>query len=88
MPEIIDDAIELKRQRAERYAQEPARFDLQALSATMHSNHGDRLVAFEDGRWSCTCEFFDAHETCSHIMALILVLSQQAGVCLHRNGHG
>ncbi len=80
MSNTLVEALAGKRRKAERYATERDRFRVESLSATMRSEHGDRIVAFDKGRWSCTCEFFAQHDTCSHVMALDIILSEFAGL--------
>jgi hypothetical protein len=80
MSKTLTEALAGKRRKAERYATEPDRFSLDSLSATMHSEHGNRTLAFEKGKWSCTCDFFAEQQTCSHVMALEIILSDFAGL--------
>lgn len=88
MSNATREAIEVKRRKAERYATEADRFRLESLSAAMESEHGDRLITFSHGKWSCSCEFFLSHETCSHVMALDILLSRRAGIRLSEDGQG
>lgn len=74
------DTLTEKRRKAERYSTESNRFCIDSLSVTMRSEHGNRAVAFDKGKWSCTCDFFAEHRTCSHVMALEIVLSEFAGL--------
>jgi len=85
MPNAIGEALALKRQKAERYAKEPLRFRLDSLAVTMQSEHDDRLITFGNGTWSCSCDFFAAHRTCSHLMAIDILLSQRAGMRLRQD---
>lgn len=80
MSKTLVEAIAGKRRKAERYATEPDRFCIDSLSATMHSEHGDRAIVFEKGKWSCTCDFFAEQQTCSHVMALEIILGDFAGL--------
>ena len=59
-----------KIEKARRYAQEPGRVTLNNLAADFHGENQDHKVAYMDGKWSCTCDFFGQWETCSHVMAL------------------
>jgi hypothetical protein len=71
-------AIEAKERKAARYAQEQERFVVSSLRATMQADHGDRVIEFGGGHWSCTCPFFSEHRTCSHVMALEKILLRDA----------
>jgi len=88
MSNATREALEVKRRKAERYAKEPGRFCLESLSAAMQSEHGDRLITFGHGEWSCSCDFFVLHNTCSHVMALDILLSGQAGMRMRQDGQG
>ncbi len=65
-----------KIEKAHRYAEDPSRFALQTLSVTVHGNNGDHEATFEDGKWSCACEFFEHEQTCAHTMALELMFGR------------
>lgn len=82
MSDTLVQALAGKRRKAERYATEPDRFRVSSLSVAMRSEHGDRVVGYDNGKWSCTCDFFDQHETCSHVMALEIILSRCLGLAL------
>lgn len=71
---MTDPAIQAKRQKAERYAQQPERFTLDALTLIMQSEHGERTITLDHGTWRCTCPFYAERGTCSHIMAAQLLL--------------
>jgi hypothetical protein len=75
-------AVREKGQKANRYAREPDRFALATFEVTMKSDHGERSITYDRGTWSCTCEFFAANRTCSHVMALDEILAQQAQLSL------
>jgi len=63
-----------KIEKAHRYAEDPSRFALQALSVTVHGNNGDHEATFDGSTWNCACEFFEHEQTCAHTMALELML--------------
>lgn len=65
-----------KIEKAHRYAEDPSRFAVQALSVTVHGNNGDHDVAFDGASWTCSCEFFEHERTCAHTMALELMLGR------------
>ena len=77
---MATEALARKRRKAERYATERDRFCVDSLSATVRSEHGNRIVGFDKGEWSCTCDFFAEYRTCSHIMALEIILSEFTGL--------
>lgn len=63
-----------KIEKARRYAQERDRITFTGLNVTFRGENDIHNVAFADGRWSCTCDFFARWGTCSHTMALERVL--------------
>ena len=70
-----DVELQFKQARAERYASEPDRFSLLFMEMEVKADHGNKLVMYsDDGDWSCTCDFFQQERTCSHVMAVGLVL--------------
>ena len=70
-----DSELNAKREKAKQYAQEPERFTFMELSIEMESTHDTRHIWFLDGHWTCTCDFFQKANTCSHIMALQTMLA-------------
>ena len=40
----------------------------------MRGNNDAHRVRLEDGRWSCSCDFFSHNATCAHTMALEILL--------------
>lgn len=82
----IGESIAAKRHKAARYAQEQHRFTVDRIDVTMTSEHGARNITFQGGAWSCTCPFFALHETCSHVLALELILDHQARLKLADHG--
>ena len=67
-----------KIEKAHRYAQEPERVRLDALSATFRGGHDQYAVELRDGHWHCSCHTFESHVvgTCSHVMALQEMLAK------------
>ncbi|GIW07895.1 MAG: hypothetical protein KatS3mg060_2700 [Dehalococcoidia bacterium] len=63
-----------KIEKARRYAQERNRILFTSLSATFHGENDDHTVTLEQGRWRCSCHFFQGWNFCSHSMALERVL--------------
>lgn len=69
-----------KRRKAKRYSGELKRFTLESFGMSMESEHGRRSIAFNAGRWECSCEFFGEHSTCSHVMAVELLFAKGKGI--------
>jgi len=63
-----------KIEKAKRYAEEKERVSISNLKATFRGEHNTYSVSLEQGSWTCTCQFFTGHGTCSHTMALQRIL--------------
>ena len=60
--------------KAHRYAAERDRFYVRSFSITVRGDNADHQVQYENGCWSCECDFFAHHGRCAHTMSLELVL--------------
>ena len=80
MPNAHTEELDGKRRKAKRYASERERFQLDSLSIKVWSEHGCRIVTLDNGKWSCTCDFFAKRQTCSHVMAVEIILGEFAGI--------
>lgn len=58
-----------KIEKARRYAQEPERIRIAALTATFHGSNDDYALTLSAGGWQCTCHTFEQFGSCAHIMA-------------------
>jgi hypothetical protein len=59
-----------KREKAKRYAEEQSRFLLNKFDVTFHGDNNNHHVTFDNGMFTCDCEFFMTHQRCAHTMAL------------------
>lgn len=59
-----------KIQKAHRYAQEPERIRIQALTATFDGDNSTYNLALHDDAWKCSCHTYDTFGDCQHVMAL------------------
>ena len=66
-----------KIEKAHRYAQEPERIQVSTFTATFRGGHDSYVVSLDGATWTCSCHTFESHmvSTCSHIMAIQLVLA-------------
>ena len=71
-----DDALKREQEKAEEYASQPDRIALFSMELEMKSTHDNRLILYNDGEWDCTCDFFQAYATCSHVMAMGRILKR------------
>jgi hypothetical protein len=67
-----------KIEKAHRYAQEQDRVTFTSLEATIRGDNDDYHVSLTPEGWNCTCHTFQSHvlETCSHVMAMQLMLGK------------
>ena len=70
----MDSGMISKIQKAKRYAQEPHRVAFESFSVAFTGDHSVYHVRYDQGDWSCECEFFRIRGVCSHTMALERIL--------------
>ena len=63
-----------KIQKAKRYAEQRDRIHFEALTVTFNGDNNPHTVHFDQGVWKCDCDFFQIRGTCSHTMALEIIL--------------
>ncbi len=63
-----------KIEKAKRYAQERQRFEFHSFTVTVKGDNNSHHVKYEDGKWSCDCEFFITRGRCVHTMSLETIL--------------
>jgi hypothetical protein len=63
--------------KAHRYAQEPERIRIGALTAEFEGSHDHYDVSLTEHGWHCSCHTFEAHvlDSCPHIMAAQQILA-------------
>lgn len=59
-----------KIEKASIYAQQPERVTFSSFSVNFHGENDIHKLAYQDGKWHCSCHFFSQWGICSHIMAL------------------
>ena len=45
------------------------------LKLTFHGDNNNHHVTFDNGLYSCDCEFFVTHQRCAHTMALEILFT-------------
>ncbi|RMF50945.1 MAG: hypothetical protein D6755_00425 [Anaerolineae bacterium] len=63
-----------KIKKAKQYAQERDRITFNSFNVSFRGNNNTHTISFQDGKWHCTCDFFQTRERCSHTMALEEIL--------------
>jgi hypothetical protein len=59
-----------KIQKSKRYAEEPERIRFEQFRVTFQGTNSRHKVSYNQGSWSCTCNFFAGRGVCSHTMAM------------------
>jgi SWIM zinc finger len=70
----MDYAMISKIQKAKDYALEKERIRIETLSVSFDGKNNPHFVQLIDGAWQCDCSFFQSRGTCSHTMALEILL--------------
>lgn len=63
-----------KVEKARRYAEEPERVRFNSFEIRFHGGHDEHTVTMQDSTFTCTCHFYEVHDTCAHIMAMQRIL--------------
>ena len=72
----MDSSMIGKIEKARRYASEAnKRVVFDQFRATVQGDNNTYTVAFDKGRWSCGCHYFNSHGVCSHTMTMERVLN-------------
>lgn len=70
----MDSSLVRKIEKAKDYALQPGRVKFAQYKATFKGDNDDHEISYEDGTWRCTCHYFSGHVTCSHTMAMQIML--------------
>lgn len=70
----MDSGMISKIQKAKRYAEERNRVHFNTLNVTFDGANNPHMVHYENGQWTCDCDFFQTRGLCSHTMALEEIL--------------
>jgi hypothetical protein len=71
----MDSAMIGKIQKAKQYAQETDRILFNAFKVTIAGDHNSHAVLYDQGQWSCDCDFFLTRGVCTHTMTMERVLN-------------
>jgi hypothetical protein len=70
----MDSGMIGKIDKAKRYARERNRVHFHSFSVSMDGENNPHHVHYENGTWTCDCDFFKTRGRCSHTMALEMIL--------------
>jgi hypothetical protein len=65
-----------KIEKAKRYAEERDRVKFAELTVKFRGDNDEYVLAFRQGKWTCSCHHFASEGICSHIMALQRILGE------------
>ena len=75
-----------KIEKAKIYAEERAdRIKFDSMRVHINGDNNAHVVTYEEGNWSCDCDFFRTRSVCSHTMTMERVLHNmvQMGQAAH-----
>ena len=70
----MDQSLVRKIEKAKDYAEQRHRVTFTGYSARFRGNNSDHTITYEAGKAICSCNYFAGHTTCSHTMAMELLL--------------
>jgi hypothetical protein len=65
-----------KIEKAKRYAEEKDRVKFAELTVRFRGDNDEYVLAFRQGKWTCSCHHFASEGICSHVMALQRILGE------------
>ncbi len=65
-----------KVEKANRYARELDRFQVERLSVTVRGDNDTHRVRLDPDGWQCACHTFETFGECAHVLALQKVLGE------------
>jgi hypothetical protein len=66
----MDNGMISQLEKARLYADEPERVTFRTLEIHFHGDNDAYRISLNDRGWHCSCQGFEAHRICPHIMAL------------------
>lgn len=66
----MDSGMIGKIQKSKLYAEEPERIRFDKFQVSFQGTNSRHRVTYEEGNWSCTCNFFATRGVCSHTMTM------------------
>ena len=63
-----------KIEKAKDYAFQKDRVSFQSCTVRFRGDNGDHTITYEAGNWACDCDYHIGRETCTHVMAMEMML--------------
>jgi SWIM zinc finger len=70
----MDSGLIRKREKAKRYAEQRERIHVKSILVTFDGDNNPHTVKYNDDAWQCDCDFFQTRQTCSHTMAIEMIM--------------
>lgn len=70
----MDSGMISKIDKAKRYAEERERIDFKSFEVTFRGDNNLHTTKFDNGKWNCSCSFFQTRGVCGHTMAMEIIL--------------
>ncbi len=70
----MDSGLIRKREKAKRYAEQRERIHVKSIEVTFDGDNNPHTVMYDNDAWHCDCDFFQTRQTCSHTMALEMIM--------------
>jgi len=70
----MDNGMIGKIEKAKRYAEERNRVHFTGFNVSLDGDNNSHTVNFDNGIWTCDCDFFHTRGRCSHTMAIEMIL--------------
>lgn len=71
---MMDSGLIGKIEKAKRYAEETDRISFSKFEARIRGENNDHTVTYENGKWNCTCNYFQGRGVCAHTMGMEMIL--------------
>ena len=65
-----------KIEKAKDYALQKERVNIQSCTVRFQGDNGDHTITYEAGSWGCDCDYHIGRETCTHVMAMQMMLDE------------
>lgn len=63
-----------KIEKAKRYATQRDRIHFKQFTVVLNGDNNPHTVHYDNGQWTCDCDFFKLRGMCSHTMAMEKIL--------------
>ena len=72
----MDSSLVRKIEKAKDYSVQPGRVTLKQFTASFQGDNDSHEISYDGGEAKCSCHYFSGHNTCSHVMAIEMMLKE------------